>query len=148
MTGRPLSWAAVPRLLLPLLLVTALVPLRAQAVDDSLHQSIQDLRSFPFRPDCNGNTQEIVACLWHRRNLDDATLGPLLGGSTLLEQWRISRRRVCGRAAAKAEGGSIHPIIWLRCENSLNATLIRQIRQPLVPFAGASPSAGDGGIRP
>jgi hypothetical protein len=32
------------------------------------------LQQFPFRPDYNGNTQEIVACLWRQRKQDDATL--------------------------------------------------------------------------
>jgi uncharacterized protein YecT (DUF1311 family) len=74
-----------------------------------------------------------VACQWRQRNQDDASLQRLLGSSALLEQWRASRRRVCERAAAKAEGGSIHPIVWLGCENKLNAALIKEINQPLVP---------------
>jgi hypothetical protein len=32
-----------------------------------------------------------------------------------------------------AEGGSIHPIVWLSCENKLNGALIKEISQPLVP---------------
>lgn len=74
-----------------------------------------------------------MACLWRQRNQDDATLQRLLGSSALLEPWRASRRQVCERAAGKAEGGSIHPIVWLSCENKLNATLIKEINQPLVP---------------
>jgi hypothetical protein len=133
------SWAASPSvpvilLLLPLALWAALLPPgSARAAEDSLRQSMQELQRFPFRPDCDGNTQEIVACHWRQRNRQDATLERLLGSSPLLEGWRASRRRVCETAAAKALGGSIHPIVWLRCENQLNATLIEQIRQPLVP---------------
>jgi hypothetical protein len=87
---------------------------------------------FPFRSDCNGNTQEMVACLWDRRNGADTTLLRLLGRSDLLEGWRASRRQVCGVAARKAEGGSVHPIVWLSCENGLNRELLRQIQRPLL----------------
>jgi len=121
------------RLLLPMVLATVLAPVQAQAVDDSLEQSVEQLRRFPFQPDCDGNTQEMVACLWRQRNQDDATLQRLLGSASLLEQWRASRRTVCERAAAKAEGGSIHPIVWLSCETKLNGALIKEISQPLVP---------------
>lgn len=74
-----------------------------------------------------------MACLWRQRNQSDVTLQRLLGSSALLEQWHTGRRQVCERAAAKAEGGSIHPIIRLGCENKLNAALIKEISQPLVP---------------
>ena len=121
------------RRLAPVLIAAALVPLPARAASDSLRQSVQQLRQFPFRADCDGNTQEMVACLWQQRNQEDATLGPLLGSPALLEQWRASRRKVCERAAARAQGGSIHPLVWLGCENGLNAVLIRQISRPLVP---------------
>jgi len=94
---------------------------------------VQQLWRFPFRPDCDGNTQEIVACLWRQRNQDKAMLQRLVGSTALLEQWRTSRRQVCERAAAKAEVGSIQPIVWLSCENKLNHTLIKQINQPLIP---------------
>ena len=122
-------------LLAPLVISAVLIPGSAQAADDSLDQSVQQLRQFPFQPDCDGNTQEIVACLWRQRNESDVTLQRLLGSSALLEQWRTGRRQVCERAAAKAEGGSIHPIIWLGCENKLNAALIKEISQPLAPDA-------------
>lgn len=118
-------------LLFPAVMATALIPLPAQAADDTLRQSVQQLGRFPFRPDCDSNTQEIVACLWRQRNQDDAALQRLLSSSALLEQWRASCRQVCERAAAKAEGGSIQPIIWLGCENKLNAALIKEISQPL-----------------
>jgi uncharacterized protein YecT (DUF1311 family) len=120
-------------LLAPLVMAAVLIPVPTKAADDTLPQSVQQQQRFPFRPDCGGNTQEMVACLWRQRNQADATLQRLLGSSALLEQWRASRRQVCERAAAKAEGGSIHPIIWLGCENRLNAALIKEIRQPLVP---------------
>jgi hypothetical protein len=100
---------SVPLLLLAPLVI--LIPGSAQAAEDSLDQSVQQLRRFPFQPDCDGNTQKIVACLWRQRNQNDATLQRLLGSSALLEQWRTNRRQVCERAATKAEGGSIHPII-------------------------------------
>jgi uncharacterized protein YecT (DUF1311 family) len=77
----------------------------------------------------------MVACLWQRRNQADATLAGLLGKPELLEPWRSSRRQVCRRAAEKAIGGSIHPIVWLSCENGLNKELLRQIRQPLLQSA-------------
>jgi hypothetical protein len=86
-------------------MATVLIPVPAQAAGDTLHQSVQQLQRFPFRPDCDGNTQEIVACQWRQRNQDDATLKRLLGSTALLEQWRASRRRVSERAATKAEGG-------------------------------------------
>jgi uncharacterized protein YecT (DUF1311 family) len=120
-------------MLLPMVVATVLAPMRAQAADDNLDQSVEQLRRFPFRSDCDGNTQEIVACLWRQRNQDDATLQQLLDSSALLEQWRTSRRQVCGRAAAKAKGGSIHPLVWLSCENKLNGALIKEISQPLLP---------------
>ena len=122
---------SVPLLLLAPLVI--LIPGSAQAAEDSLDQSVQQLRRFPFQPDCDGNTQKIVACLWRQRNQNDATLQRLLGSSALLEQWRTNRRQVCERAATKAEGGSIHAIIWLGWENKLNAALIKEIDQPLVP---------------
>lgn len=103
----------------------------ARAAEDSLPQSQKELGQFPFRPNCAGNTQEMVACLWQRRNQADRVLAGLLARSELLEQWRASRRRVCGRAALKAEGGSIHPIVWLSCENALNKELLRQLQRPL-----------------
>lgn len=50
------------RLLLsaPVVLAVALIPLPAQSPEDSLRQSEKQLRRFPFRPDCDGNTLEIV----------------------------------------------------------------------------------------
>lgn len=108
-----------------------LEPSVARAAEANLRQSREQLRQFPFRPDCAGNTREIVACLWERRNQEDATLAGLLGSPEVLEQWRSSRLRVCRQAAEKAVGGSIHPIVWLSCENGLNRELLRQIRRPL-----------------
>jgi len=107
----------------------------AGAAEDTLRDSREQLRQFPFQPDCAGNTQEMVACLWKRRNQGDATLEGLLGTPALLEQWRTSRRWVCRQAAQKAEGGSLHPIVWLSCENALNRELLRQIRRPLAQSA-------------
>jgi len=133
MPGSMVSGSVPLLLLAPLVISAVLIPGSAQAADDSLNQSVQQLRRFPFQPDCDGNTQEIVACLWRQRNQNDVTLQRQLGSSALLEQWRTSRRQVCERAAAKAEGGSIHPIVWLGCENKLNAALIKEISQPLVP---------------
>jgi hypothetical protein len=130
-------WGAV------LALVATLAPgplagvgsLPASAAEDSLGQSREGLRRFPFRPDCAGNTREMVACLWERRNQGDASLAKLLGRPELLERWRASRRLVCRQAAEKAKGGSIHPIVWLSCENGLNKELLRQIRRPLLESA-------------
>ena len=127
--GRPLL---VQLLLIPSLLLAALVaPAPSQAADDTLPESIQWLRQFPFRPDCDGNTQEVVACLWQQRNQADARLQRLLGGPALLELWRSSRRQVCDRAGAKVAGGSLEPIVRLSCENTLNTNLIQQITQSL-----------------
>jgi uncharacterized protein YecT (DUF1311 family) len=74
----------------------------------------------------------LLACLWQQRNRGDGTLQRLLGSVELREQWRASRLRVCERAAAKAEEGSIHPIVRLSCENALNTALIDQRRKPLL----------------
>ncbi len=110
-------------------------PTPTRAVEATLMQSREQLRRFPFQPDCGGNTQEMVACLWQRRNQADAILAGLLGKPDLLEQWRSSRRQVCRRAAEKAIGGSIVPIVWLSCENGLNKELLRRIQQPLLQSA-------------
>lgn len=103
-----------------------------KAAQDSLETSQRQLHHFPFAPNCSGNTQEMVACLWQRRNQADAALVPLLGTRDLLEQWRLNRRQVCGLAATKAQGGSVHPIVWLSCENALNKELLRQMQRPLL----------------
>lgn len=110
-------------------------PPLAVAGEDSLRQSRERLRDFPFQPDCGGNTQEMVACLWERRNQGDAALEGLLGSPALLQPWRSSRRSVCDVAARKARGGSLHPIVWLSCENALNRELLQQIRRPLTRSA-------------
>ena len=131
-----LSSARKRRRLAPFLLAAALfatIASPALAADDTLGRSVQQLQQFPFEPHCDGNTQEIVACLWRQRNQYEATLQQLLGSPALLERWRASRRQVCERAARKAEGGSIHPIVWLSCENKLTAALLREIVQPLLP---------------
>jgi uncharacterized protein YecT (DUF1311 family) len=98
-------------------------------------ESQGQLRHYPFAPNCAGNTREMVACLWQRRNQADNALATMLEGTERLEQWRASRRRVCEIAARKAEGGSVHPIVWLSCENALNKELLRQIRRPLLQSA-------------
>ena len=102
-----------------------------QAADDRLQQSERQLSQFPFRPNCAGNNQEIVACLWQRRNQADLKLKALLRSPALLKQWRSSRRQLCAKAAANAEGGSMYPLVALGCENSLNNTLMEQISRPL-----------------
>ncbi|MEA5424298.1 hypothetical protein [Synechococcus sp. CCY9202] len=98
---------------------------------ETLQQSIQRRQAFPFRPDCNGNTQEMAACLWQERDQADQRLLPLLGGSLPLERWRSVRHAVCERSAQRSQGGSILPILWLTCENELNATLLQQLTTPL-----------------
>jgi hypothetical protein len=77
---------------------------------ETLAASIQRRLAFPFQPDCQGNTQEIVACLWQRR----------------------ARAAACRRSAERGSGGSIQPILGLGCENALNATLIQQTAGPLL----------------
>lgn len=108
---------------------------RAEAADDTLSQSQVQQRQFPFAPNCRGNTQEIVACLWQRRNQADQSLQTLLGERARLERWRSGRRQVCEIAAEKAKGGSVQPIVWLSCENALNKELLRQVRRPLLQGA-------------
>jgi hypothetical protein len=120
---------------LALATVAGLGSLPARAAEESLGQSRERLRHFPFQPDCGGNTQEMVACLWEQRNQADAALAKPLGTPEVLERWRSSRRQVCRQAAEKARGGSIHPIVWLSCENQLNKELLRQIRRPLLESA-------------
>jgi hypothetical protein len=125
-------------LLISLVLAPALMGVASSAAhagQDSLEQSREQRRQFPFQADCGGNTQEMVACLWERRNQGDGTLAKLLGRQEILEQWRASRRQVCRQAAEKARGGSIHPIVWLSCENGLNQELLRQLRRPLLKSA-------------
>lgn len=106
------------------------------AAADTLQGSQEMRKQFPFPSKCDGNTQEIVACLWERRNREDRVLGGLLGEAERLEQWRASRRRVCEVVAQKGLGGSIHPILWFRCENDLNRELLRSLKQPLVQKPG------------
>lgn len=118
-------------LLLGSVLVSPLGLAAAQAAAETLQQSERQLSQFPFRPNCAGNNQEIVACLWQRRNQADLKLKALLLSPALLEQWRSSRRQLCAKAADKAEGGSLYPLVALGCENSLNNTLIEQISRPL-----------------
>ncbi len=67
----------------------------AHAAAETLQQSERQLSQFPFRPNCAGNNQEIVACLWQRRNQADLKLKALLRSPALLEQWRSSRRQIC-----------------------------------------------------
>ena len=111
-------------------------PAPARAADDTLQGSLEMRKQFPFPAKCDGNTQEMVACLWERRNREDRVLGSLLGEAERLEQWRASRRRVCEVVAQKGLGGSIHPIVWLRCENELNRELLRSLKQPLLQKPG------------
>ncbi len=102
----------------------------AQPPPETLQQSIQRLEAFPFQPNCNGNTKEIAACLWGQRNQGDLRLLKLMDAGTL-EPWRASRRRACEWVAAKAEGGTLLPIVWFSCENALNQTLLKQLTTPL-----------------
>ena len=99
---------------------------------ETLAASIQRRLAFPFQPDCQGNTQEIVACLWQRRDRQDQRLATLLGSAEALETWRGARAAACRRSAERGSGGSIQPILGLGCENALNATLIQQTAGPLL----------------
>ena len=99
---------------------------------ESLSQSIQRRKEFPFPARCDGNTQEMVACLWQRRDRGDLRLRKLLGNEQALEHWRAARLAVCRRSSERGAGGSIQPLLWLGCENALNATLIEQITSPLL----------------
>nr|WP_254217274.1 lysozyme inhibitor LprI family protein [Synechococcus sp. CCY 9618] len=126
-----LLWALAAAALLPLPALAASPPVTsAPPPPETLQQSIERFRAFPFRPDCGGTTQEIAACLWSRRNQDDRRLLELMDVGTL-EPWRAGRRRACEWVAAKAEGGSLLPILWFECENALNQTLLRQLTVPL-----------------
>ena len=133
-----LEW---PRRLLGMMVIAALATLGvagsapAKAAGDTLQESQRQLRQFPFAANCNGNTQEMVACLWQRRNQADQALQTMLGDAERLERWRSGRRQACEVAAEKAKGGSVHPIVWLRCENALNKELLRQLRRPLLQSA-------------
>jgi uncharacterized protein YecT (DUF1311 family) len=142
MTGSDPSIAVQMRKVIPL--ISALVmldmavlenPSPAKAVEATLKQSQELLRQFPFQPNCNGNTQEMVACLWQRRNQADQALQTMIGDAERLERWRSGRRQACEVAAEKAKGGSVHPIVWLSCENALNKELLRQLRRPLLQSA-------------
>jgi len=104
----------------------------ASEAPESLSQSIQRRKDFPFPPRCDGNTQEMVACLWQRRDRGDLRLRKLLGNEQELERWRASRLAVCRGSAERGAGGSIQPLLWLGCENALNTTLIEQISSPLL----------------
>jgi len=104
----------------------------ASEATESLSQSIQRRREFPFPTRCDGNTQEMVACLWQRRDRGDLRLRRLLGNENTLERWRTARLAVCHRSSERGAGGSIQPLLWLGCENNLNTTLIEQITSPLL----------------
>jgi len=104
----------------------------ASEAPESLSQSIQRRQEFPFPPRCDGNTQEMVACLWQRRNHGDLRLRKLLGNEQELERWRATRLAVCRGSAERGAGGSIQPLLWLGCENALNSTLVEQITSPLL----------------
>ena len=115
----------------PVLLPAATRP--AAQSSETLAQSIERRRVFPFRPNCEGNTQELVACLWQRRDQLDGRLLELLGGSQELEGWRSARHGVCRRPAERGLGGSIRPILWFSCENALNTSLLQQLTPRLGP---------------
>ena len=104
----------------------------ANETPESLSQSIQRRKDFPFPVRCDGNTQEMVACLWQRRDRGDLRLRKLLGNEQVLEHWRTARLTVCRRSSERGAGGSIQPLLWLGCENALNSTLIEQITSPLL----------------
>jgi len=104
----------------------------ANETPENLSQSIHRRKEFPFPARCDGNTQEMVACLWQRRDRSDLRLRKLLGNEQVLEHWRAARLAVCRRSSERGAGGSIQPLLWLGCENALNATLIEQITSPLL----------------
>ena len=145
--GKARSAAPVPHAAVPLPSATSAVPFPgapaapvlaapsappARPPHEPLAASIQRRLAFPFQPDCQGNTQEIVACLWQRRDRQDQRLATLLGSAEVLEEWRAARAAVCRRSAERGSGGSIQPILGLGCENALNATLILQTAGPLL----------------
>jgi hypothetical protein len=135
----PLVWGWQPHLLGVVIAALATLSVAggapAKAADDTLQESQRQLRQFPFTPNCNGNTQEMVACLWQRRNQADQALQTVLGEAERLERWRSGRRQACEVVAEKAKGGSVYPIVWLSCENALNKELLRQLRRPLLQSA-------------
>lgn len=100
---------------------------------ETLPQSIELRRVFPFQPNCNGNTKEMLACLWQQRDRQDQRLQTLLGSATELELWRGVRQRLCRRAAERGAGGSIAPLLGLECELALTTTLLDQIALPARP---------------
>jgi len=99
---------------------------------ESLSQSIQRRQEFPFPARCDGNTQEMVACLWQRRDRGDLRLRRLLRNENTLERWRTARLAVCSQSAERGAGGSIQRLLRLGCENNLNTVLIEQIISPLL----------------
>lgn len=104
----------------------------ASEVRERLNESIQRRQEFPFPARCDGNPQEMVACLWQRRDRGDLRLRKLLGNEQVLEHWRAARLAVCRRSNERGAGGSIQPLLGLSCENALNATLIEDITSPLL----------------
>jgi hypothetical protein len=113
-------------------LLSAPTRLAAQS-PETLPQSIERRRAFPFRPNCEVNTQQLVACLWQRRDQLDGRLLELLGGSRELEGWRSVRHGVCRRPAERGRGGSIGSLLWFSCENALNTTLLQQLTPGVGP---------------
>ena len=99
----------------------------ASSEQPALQESVMRRKAFPFAADCEGNTQELVACSWQQRDAIDSQLLRQLGGARLLERWRQVRFQVCQKAAARYAGGSIQPVIAFSCENALNAALAKQL---------------------
>jgi hypothetical protein len=118
---------------------------------ETLAASIQRRLAFPFQPDCQGNTQEIVACLWQRRDRQDQRLATLLGSAEALETWRGARAAACRRSAERGSGGSIQqeildplPKILPLIKSLVLWTAIREVKRIVIRYFrdsfGPSPS--------
>ena len=52
----------------------------ASSEQPTLQESVMRRKAFPFAADCEGNTQELVACAWQQRDTTDSQLLHKLGG--------------------------------------------------------------------
>jgi hypothetical protein len=103
----------------------------ANETPENLSQSIQRRKDFPFPASCDGNTQKCwPAC----GNGGTAATSACANCSATNRCWSIGTPASWHSAAAQASGvagGSIQPLLWLGCENALNATMIEKITSPL-----------------
>jgi uncharacterized protein YecT (DUF1311 family) len=105
-------------------------PIRAKPLpQQSLDESIQRRKQFPFQANCAGSTREIVACLWSRIDAQDIELRRRFKDEASLEQWRQGRRSGCQLVASRVKGGSAWPIYLMSCEEELNRKLLEALKR-------------------